>query len=487
MEWVITAMYLLPLALLFVYSLGQAQLARTYLLKKRSETYPGLLTSPSFWPRVTVQLPVYNEAYVVERLMDAVDQLAYPRHLLQVQILDDSTDTTSELIRQKLAHMDPQRTVWQHLQRPNREGFKAGALQYGLSFATGEFLAIFDADFTPPLDFLQRTLPCFQSKEVGMVQTRWGHINQNYSLLTRLQAFGLDAHFTIEQVGRSQAGSFINFNGTAGVWRRACIEEAGGWSADTLTEDLDLSYRAQLKGWKFQFLEDVVTPAELPLAMSAIKSQQYRWNKGGAETARKHLYTVWQSGLSLKTRLHAAFHLLNSSVFLLILLASLLSVPMLYVKHLHSEVNFLFHLGSVFLLGFLSIAFFYLVAVHALKPPNPNRYFLSHFPLFLLFSMGLSLHNSLAVAEGWIGRKTPFIRTPKFNIAQGSKGWRHNRYLVKTIPWTTWLEALLVAYFGFGIYYGLQIKDYGLLLFHGMLAMGYFLIVVTSVKSLRHE
>src|ERR1043165_1958100 len=318
---VVIIVYACALLFIFMYSVAQLNLVIAYLRNKvvsrNKNSVPALLDGSE--PGVTVQLPVYNELYVAERLIDCITQLDYPGEKLEIQVLDDSTDETRELIEKKVFEFQKQGFNIHHIHRSNREGFKAGALAHGLQYAHGEFIAIFDSDFLPGKDFLKKTLPSFTDEKVGVVQTHWDHVNKNYSLMTQLQAFGLDAHFSIEQKGRNAGGHFINFNGTAGVWRRRCIEDSGGWQSDTLTEDLDLSYRAQLKGWKFIFLEEVLAPAELPVTMSALKNQQYRWNKGAAECVKKNLPGVLkQKNLSLSIKLHAAFHLLNSSVFVAI-------------------------------------------------------------------------------------------------------------------------------------------------------------------------
>src|SRR5690606_2810189 len=268
---------------------------------------------------------IFNELYVVERLMDAVARLNYPRELLQIQILDDSTDQTTDLIESKLKEYPA--INFQYFHRTDRKGFKAGALRAGLEQASGEFVAIFDADFVPDPDFLLQTIPYFSSEKIGMVQTRWSHLNRDYSLMTQLQAIALDTHFLIEQTGRNRQGAFINFNGTGGIWRKSCIYDAGNWHDDTLTEDLDLSYRAQGKGWEFVYRPEIESPAELPPIMSAIKSQQFRWTKGGAECARKHLREVWSQPFSARIKLHAFAHLLNSSVFIAIMLGTISSIP----------------------------------------------------------------------------------------------------------------------------------------------------------------
>ena len=336
--------------------------------------------------------------------------------------------------------------------------------------------------FLPNPDFLKRTLPVFEEK-TGVVQTRWGHINKDYSLLTELQAFGLDAHFSIEQMGRKHANSFINFNGTGGVWRKECIIDAGGWSADTLTEDLDLSYRAQLKGWKFDYLEECVSPAELPVIMSAIKSQQYRWNKGAAETAKKNLWKVLKSEIDIGNKLDAVVRLFNSSVFVCLLIASILSIPMLFIKEANPRLELLFDIGSLFLLGFFSITFFYWVASKQTHPKKTIRHFLRIYPAFLTVSMGLSLHNGWAVMEGLFGFKSAFIRTPKFNITDRQDQWQTNTYIKPSINLLTVLEGILSIYFIFGIASGIYLHDWGLLIFHVMLALGFASVFYYSVRG----
>jgi cellulose synthase/poly-beta-1,6-N-acetylglucosamine synthase-like glycosyltransferase len=486
-EWIIISIYGLSLLFIFFFSLGQLHLTWHYLKaveERKGHVEP--IKSTQHLPLVCIQLPIYNEKYVVEGLVDSVCAINYPVELLSIQVLDDSSDETTAILQHKIEQWHAKGVNIELIRRPDRKGFKAGALQYGMKLTEAAFIAIFDADFLPPSDFLHRTIPQFADSKVGVVQTRWGHTNKQYSLLTRLQAFGLDAHFTIEQVGRNHAGSFINFNGTAGVWRKETIIDAGGWSADTLTEDLDLSYRAQLKGWKFIYKEDVESPAELPIIMPAIKSQQFRWNKGGAETARKNFGKILKSNLGFSNKLHAFFHLFNSTIFIAILITALLSVPMLYIKSEQPALALLFQIGSVFLLGFFSIAIFYWVAAKQLS--NERFYFIKTFPIFITISMGLSLHNAFAVAEGLLGFKSAFIRTPKFNLQKdGNESWQQNKYLNLQISWLTVFEALLAIYFGFGIWLGIHLADYGLLIFHFMLMLGYTLVFFHSVSpKLKH-
>lgn len=489
MEILIAIGYLLCLLFIFLFSLGQLHLSWHYLrrLKEKKAVIPMDLEE---WPAVTIQLPIYNELYVVERLIDAVAKISYPQDKLEIQVLDDSTDETVRLIAAKLTVYQKQGINIRYVRRPERKGFKAGALAYGLEKAKGEFIAIFDADFLPSQDFLKKTIPHFVNEKIGVVQTRWGHINKDYSLLTRLQAFGLDGHFTIEQGGRSHAGSFINFNGTGGVWRKACIEDAGGWSDDTLTEDLDLSYRAQMKGWEFTYLEEVEAPAELPILMPAIKSQQFRWNKGAAECARKHLGHIFgdhpQRKIGWVNRIHAIMHLFNSSVFLFLLLGAILSVPMLFIKQQHPYLNTFFKMGAVFVIGFFSIGVFYWIATSRVIKERKLWYFARHYPLFLTITMGLSLHNALAVAEGLLGFKSPFLRTPKFNVTNVKGQWKKNVYLHHKLSPITWLEVLLAFYFIFGIFSAFFVADYGLLLFHTMLAIGFGAVALYSFKAARH-
>ncbi len=479
MELIITILYTLSLLYLFFFSLGQLHLTHIYLRKEKIKKPEA--ANKNFVPFVTIQLPVFNEKYVVERLIEAVSKIDYPVEKLEIQILDDSTDETSGIIYQKLEWLKNFGLDIKHVHRQNRTGYKAGALEEGLHTAKGQFIVIFDSDFIPDKNFLKKTLPYFTDPDIGVVQTRWGHINKDYSLITQLQAFGLDAHFSIEQTARNQVGSFINFNGTCGIWRKSCIMDSGGWSADTLTEDLDLSYRAQLRGWKFKYLEDVVTPGELPILMPVIKLQQYRWNKGAAETARKIMGTVLRSNFSVTHKIHAFLHLCNSSVFVALLLAALLSIPMLYIKNSYPGISVLFNMGSIFFLGFLSVAVFYWTASRRFYP-NAHKKFFILFPAFLIISMGLSLHNSVAVIEGWLGIKTPFIRTPKFNIVGKRDPWVNNTYLNPNLNLITILEGLLCLYFIFGIIKGFQIHDGTLLLFHFMLALGFGTVFFLSIK-----
>jgi cellulose synthase/poly-beta-1,6-N-acetylglucosamine synthase-like glycosyltransferase len=481
--------YISSLTFIMMYSVVQVHLAVLYTrFQKRRSAHEALPTLPAgeAWPMVTVQLPIYNEMYVVERLIDSIAAFDYPADKLEIQVLDDSTDETTEIVAHKVAEWRQRGLDIVLLHRTNRQGYKAGALKEGMQTVKGEFVAIFDADFLPHPNFLRTTIPHFQDPKVGVVQTRWEHLNRNYSILTRLQAFALDAHFSVEQQGRNSAGYFINFNGTAGVWRRETIDDAGGWESDTLTEDLDLSYRAQLKGWKFKFLENLDSPAELPAAMGAVKSQQYRWTKGAAETARKNLPRVWGSDFPFGTKLHATFHLLNSLLFVCIAMNGLLSVPLVFLNAVDPVVREVMKYASVFSGSMLALVLFFWVS-------RRNRVggrgwagfftFLATFPIFLCVTMGLSMHNAIATVEGYIGRKTPFVRTPKFNITDGKDDWQsRKKYRNRRLSPITILEGLLLLYFGFGVAMEIYYQNFGMLPFHIMLIVGYGTIFYFSVR-----
>lgn len=446
-------------------------------------------TEVEIWPFVTVQLPIYNEMYVIERLIDSITQFDYPKDRFEIHILDDSTDETVEITRRKVEEYQAKGFLIEQIIRENRQGFKAGALRDAMPFAKGEFIAIFDADFLPKPDFLKNTMPYFQDDQIGVVQTRWEHINEGYSLITKLQAIQLNVHFTVEQAGRMRGDYLLQFNGTAGVWRRQTIEEAGGWEADTLTEDLDLSIRAQLKGWKIRFLEQIGSPAELPAEMNSLKSQQFRWMKGGAETARKMLPTVWRSDLSVRQKIQATSHLLSSSVFLFVFITGVFSVPLLFLFGELIELGVDSNYFAVFLIGLMSIiAVYYVANVEAI--PQGDSFaksffkFLFLFPLFLALSMGLSLHNSVAVIQGFLGKQSPFVRTPKFNIKNLRDSFTRNKYVIRKLSWTTVFEGLLALYFAGAVVGGIYLHNTMFIVFHLMLALGYGTIFYFSLRHL---
>jgi len=480
-EIVILTLYTVCMMCILIYCMAEVHLAVKYTNYKKRKSTNSKQTSnhlaPAAPPKVTIQLPIFNELYVVERLIDAVIQFDYPKEQLQIQVLDDSTDETVAISRAKVAEYQAKGYDIELLHRTDRTGYKAGALQAAMSSVKGEFIAIFDADFIPKTDFLLQTLPYFDDPNIGVVQTRWEHINQHYSLLTKVQAFFLDVHFTIEQTGRNVSGYFINFNGTAGVWRAKAIMDAGGWKADTLTEDLDLSYRAQLKGWTFKYLEAVGSPSELPADMRAFKSQQFRWIKGGAETAKKILPSVIKSDLPFSIKFNAFFHLLSSSVYIIIFILCFLSVPLLLVKNQYLDFEYI-HYGSIFFVSNIAVAYVYFIATkyRAVDKSKVWKKFAYLLPIFLVITMGLSLHNALAAIRGLWGEQTPFIRTPKFNLMNVKDVWHDKQYTSQHIDWVTMLEGVLAIYFLGGIVYGIYTGVLALLPFH-LLAFAAFLSI----------
>ena len=491
LETLIIIVYGLALLLIFLYALVQINLLYNCIKAKKipdtSEKFN--FSNPDEIPFVTIQLPVYNEMYVMERLLNNMSKIDYPKDKLEIQVLDDSTDESLQTTAKHVKQLQQTGLNIQHITRINRKGFKAGALKEGLKTAKGEFIAIFDADFLPKKDWLQQTIPYFKNEKLGVVQTRWSHINRDYSLLTKVQAFALDAHFTLEQVGRNIQGHFMNFNGTAGVWRKSCILDAGNWKDDTLTEDLDLSYRAQLKNWEFKYLEHVETPAELPVVMSAARSQQFRWNKGAAENFRKSFLKVIRSkDVSFKTKVHAFFHLLNSTMFLNMFVLVVLSVPMLFIKQY--EVYNLYMLGLGFFIISSVLFFIFYWQMYKTIYGKGLKNFISYIGMFFTFFtiiMGFSLHNGIAALEGHLGKRSDFIRTPKFNINTIADSWKGNKYLKNTMSFNTIFEGVLALYFGFGLYSAFTITQHGDFGFFALHLMAFIGFGYVFLKSLRFE
>ncbi len=427
-------------------------------------------------PAVTLQLPLYNEPYVIERLLDACMKLDYPDSLFQIQILDDSNDKTTALIENYLAQKCTRKIEVQHIRRENRKGYKAGALDYGMSDAKGEFIVIFDADFIPQSDFLLKTIPHFSHEKVGVVQTKWGHTNETYSLLTRAQAIMLNTHFSVEQMGRSFKKAYINFNGTAGVWRKSCILDAGGWAADTLTEDLDLSYRAQIRNWEFVYLNDVETPAELPITFEAYKTQQFRWSKGAAECVKKNWNLLWTAQIPLKNKIFGSFHLLNSSIYFLVFLL-LLTSPLIYYFAALDKIRFPFH-EQLGIIGLIVSSL--LVLVFAFGQFMGRKVTLAQilwfFPsLFIYFSMtaGISIYMAKGVFEGYRGKKTAFLRTPKLGT--------NRQYAIEKpqgnslFSLTTFLEFAFLLYGLFYLFQGISKGKAEIVIYGAILAIGFSL------------
>lgn len=470
--------YFFSLSILFLFGSSGFVMIYYYLKHKNTPVEPAPPLTK--FPFVTIQLPVYNEVYVVRRLIDAVCQFDYPKDRLEIQVLDDSTDETTEVIAECVERYQQLAIDIHHVRRGNRVGFKAGALKEGLKTATGEFVAIFDADFIPRADFLRKTLPYFfLDEKIGMVQTRWEHLNREYSLLTRAQAMALDGHFVIEQNVRNKAGFFINFNGTGGIWRKECIEHAGNWQADTLTEDLDLSYRAQLLGWKFKFLNHCTSPAELPSEVNALKSQQFRWTKGAVETARKILPKVWKSNLPFEKKLHATFHLSNNIVFPFILLAGILNVPLIYIKHQGGYETY-FTIMSVFVFAFIGSFLFYLYSQKDVYRDWQKRMLL--FPLFMAGSMGFAVNNTRAVMEGIFKKKSEFVRTPKYHIVDKKDFWMNKKYVPVKMSYTVIIELALALYCSFGVGASIYYLEIAAVPFQLLFATGFGMIGYLSLK-----
>lgn len=453
-EIAILSLYGVLMAVLSIYSL------HAYLMVYLYRKHRGKADKPKrryqVWPRVTVQLPIYNEKYVVERLIESACSLDYPQDRLEIQVLDDSTDETRQLAENIVRRHQLRGVDIVHLHRADRTGFKAGALRQGLKVAKGQFLAIFDADFLPPADFLKRMMPYFAKGDIGLVQARWGHLNGESCLLTRSQTIGLDAHFVIEHGARNAEGIFINFNGTAGIWRRKAIEDAGNWQDDTLTEDMDLSYRAQLAGWRFVYVNDVVCPAEVPAEVNGYKAQQYRWAKGAIQTAKKLLPRIWRTpNLPLKVKWEATIHLTNHLVFPVMLLVALLSLPMMVIKVSTSASRGFFIGATVFTASAFSYPLFYIYAQKEIYPDWKRR--VLFLPILMAGAIGLSVTNTKAVLGAAFNRRSAFIRTPKYNlkgraaVRRGAAAHYRAAFSGTVVP-----ELILFAYISYALWYSVR-------------------------------
>jgi cellulose synthase/poly-beta-1,6-N-acetylglucosamine synthase-like glycosyltransferase len=476
-ETLILALYFFVLSILAIY--GWHRYYLVYLYMKHRDNVPQRHVPPlDPLPRVTVQLPIFNEMYVADRLIQAVCQIDYPRHLLEIQVLDDSTDETRDIAARSVEREAEHGFDITYLHRTDRRGFKAGALEAGLREAKGQYIAIFDADFIPPPEFLRQTLPHFADDRVGMVQARWGHINQDYSLLTKIQAILLDAHFVLEHGGRNRAGYFFNFNGTAGIWRRAAIDAAGGWQHDTLTEDLDLSYRAQLAGWRFVFLPDLVAPAEVPVEMNSFKSQQHRWAKGSIQTCRKLMPQILQSELPLAVKAEAFFHLSANFNYLLMAVLSVLMFPAMWVRYNMGWYEMLLIDVPLFLAATASIANFYIVSQREIYADWKTR--LKYLPFLMSIGIGLAVNNTRAVIEALMGTETEFARTPKYGIEQTSDEWVGKKYRQSTVV-QPMIELALGLYFTATVFYALANEIYGTLPFLMLFQVGFLYTGLVSL------
>ena len=473
--------YFTVLVVLAMYGLHRYWLVYDYF--QYSKNVPPPPPPVTNWPRVTVQLPIFNERYVIERLTEAVVRFDYPREVLDVQVLDDSTDETQEVARACVDRHAAQGMPITYIHRTNREGYKAGALKNGLKTAKGEFVAIFDADFIPEPDFLRRTIPYFLNPDggehVGMVQTRWTYLNSDYSLLTNVETILLDGHFVVEHGARSRRGAFFNFNGAAGVWRRKVIDEAGGWQHDTLTEDTDLSYRAQLKGWKFLYLPQIECASELPVDMNGFKSQQARWAKGLMQTAKKILPKVFHAKVPAYVKAEAFFHLTSNISYPLMILLSAMLLPVMIVRFQQGWFQMLLIDLPLFLASTCSISSFYLVAQKELRPKTWWRTFL-YLPFVMATGIGISVRNAQAVIEALVGKESEFARTPKFRI-EGKKGTFAKKSYKNKAGWIPYAEVGLGIYFALTVTYAVTNENYGTVPFLLLFVWGY---LYTGIMSL---
>ncbi len=468
--------YFFILIAVFIYASHRYYML--YLYYKHQKDKPTLKGKLERLPRVTIQLPIYNEMYVARRLITASCDIDYPKELIDIQVLDDSTDETAVVAQKCVEELKGKGLDIHYIHRTNRVGFKSGALANGLKTAKGEFIAVFDADFVPQRDILQKTIHYFIDTSVGMVQTRWTYLNRDYSFLTKIQAIMLDGHFVIEHTARNWSGRFFNFNGTAGIWRKVAIQTAGGWQHDTLTEDLDLSYRAQIKGWKFIFLKDELSPSEIPVEINGFKSQQHRWAKGSIQTAKKLLFKIMRSDLPLKVKIEAFFHLTNNTAYFLMLLLSILIYPSMvarinigWFQMLVTDVPFL-------LVATVGISFFYICSQKEAYKGWKSRIF--YLPMLMSLGIGLSVNNSKAVLGAIFNRQTEFKRTPKYKIEKKKDRWLGKKYRGE-INFMVIIELLLGIYFTFNIYFAYINKIYVSIPFLMLFQVGYFYIAFLSI------
>jgi cellulose synthase/poly-beta-1,6-N-acetylglucosamine synthase-like glycosyltransferase len=475
-EILFLGVYFSVLCVLAVYGSHRYRMAYLYYRHKfKLPTPRGVLAA---LPRVTIQLPIFNEMYVVERLVDAVCRIDYPRELLEIQVLDDSTDETCAIARACVERHRQKGHDIVYVHRTNRQGYKAGALENGLLTAKGEFIAVFDADFVPGPDFLHRTVPFFADSQVGMVQVRWGHLNRDFSILTQAQSIFLDGHFIIEHTARNRSGCFFNFNGTAGIWRRVTISDAGGWQHDTLTEDLDLSYRAQVKGWQFIFLPDVISPAEVPVDMNAFKSQQHRWAKGSIQTARKLLPMILKSDLPFIVKREAFFHLTNNMAYLLMVLLSALMPLSMVVRFQHGLYGTLFLDLPFFISATASVCVFYVAAQRERGATGWER--IKYLPFLMSLGIGLAINNARAVLEALLGQQSGFTRTPKTG-AEGKKvtvikkSYRGDKTLMPV------LELTFALYFTGALWFAFEKRIYTSVPFILLFQLGFLYVGMSSL------
>jgi cellulose synthase/poly-beta-1,6-N-acetylglucosamine synthase-like glycosyltransferase len=475
-ETLTLAAYFFVLIVLAVYGWHRYYLVYLYMRNRDKEPQPQPPLDPL--PVVTIQLPLYNEMYVADRLIEAVCRIDYPRELLEIQVLDDSTDETRGIADLAVRRFAAQGIDIKAYHRVDRTGFKAGALEAGLKVARGEFIAIFDADFIPTADFLVQLMPHFHDPKVGMVQARWGHINQDYSLLTKIQAILLDGHFILEHGGRHRGGRFFNFNGTAGVWRRVAIEDAGGWQHDTLTEDLDLSYRAQLRGWQFVFVPGVIAPAEVPVEMNAFKSQQHRWAKGSIQTCRKLLPRILASNLPFGVKAEAFFHLTANFNYILMCVLSILMFPSMVIRYNMGWYEMILIDVPLFFAATFSFCNFYMVCQREIHTDWRAR--LKYVPFLMSVGIGLSVNNTRAVFEALFHKQSEFTRTPKYRIEGDGDDWIGKRYR-QSVAVQPLVELALGLYFTATVFYALANGIYGTVPFLVLFQVGFLYTGLLSI------
>ncbi len=468
--------YFFVLIILAIY--GWHRYYLVYLYMKNRSNGPQAATPLDPLPVVTIQLPLYNEMYVADRLIDAVCRIEYPRDKFEIQVLDDSTDETQGIASAAVRRFAACGIDIKYYHRKDRSGFKAGALEAGLKHARGEFVGIFDADFIPPSDFLTRVMPHFLSPEIGMVQARWGHINQDYSLLTKIQAILLDGHFVLEHGARNRSGRFFNFNGTAGVWRRAAIDDAGGWQHDTLTEDLDLSYRAQLRGWRFVFLSDVIAPAEVPVEMNGFKSQQHRWAKGSIQTCRKLLPQILRADVPLGVKAEAFFHLTANFNYPLMVVLSVLMFPSMVIRYNMGWYEMLLIDVPLFFAATFSVCNFYMICQREIHRDWRTR--IKYLPFLMSIGIGLSINNTRAVFEALFNKASEFTRTPKYRIEGDGDEWVGKKYR-QSVAIQPLIELMLGLYFTWTVFYALANQIYGTLPFLILFQIGFLYTGLLSI------
>jgi cellulose synthase/poly-beta-1,6-N-acetylglucosamine synthase-like glycosyltransferase len=436
-------------------------------------------------PRVTIQLPIFNEQFVIDRLIEAVCAMEYPREKLEIQVLDDSTDETQQVAADIVARYAALGHPIQYIHRTNRYGFKAGALDAGLKVAKGEFVAIFDADFVPPPDWIMKVIQHFAEPEIGMVQTRWSHMNRNYSMLTQIEAILLDGHFIIEHGARVRTGDYFNFNGTAGMWRIKAIADGGGWQHDTLTEDTDLSYRSQLAGWRFKYLPEVECPSELPIEMTAFKTQQARWAKGLIQTSIKVLPLMFKSSVPRRIKVEAVYHLTANLSYPLMIVMTVLLMPAMVCRFYQGWFQMLLIDVPLFTASTASIAVFYLMAERELFPKTWWKTLL-YLPFLMALGIGLTLTNTKAVMEALFGIKSPFVRTPKYRVAKKGEKSQAAKYR-KRLKLTPWFELLIGCYFFAAILYTFSNHNYFTAPFLILFVIGYWYTGLMSLLQGRFE